>query len=49
MNVDKALNADLGFLLKLKEEGRTRAGAWLGKHFGQVGVESSIDLVKLFG
>jgi NTE family protein len=49
MNVDKALNADLGFLLKLKEEGRTRAGTWLGKHFGQVGGESSIDLVKLFG
>ena len=49
MNVDKALNADLGFLLKLKEEGRTRAGAWLGKHFGRVGGESSIDLVKLFG
>jgi NTE family protein len=49
MNVDKALNADLGFLLKLKEEGRTRAGAWLEKHFHQVGEESSIDLVKLFG
>ena len=49
MNVDKALNADLGFLLKLKEEGRTRAGAWLEKHFHQVGKESSIDLVKLFG
>ena len=49
MNADKALNADLGFLLKLKEEGRTRAGAWLEKHFHQVGEESSIDLVKLFG
>ena len=49
MNVDKAVNADLAFLLKLKEEGRTRAGAWLEKHFYQVGEESSIDLVKLFG
>jgi len=49
MSIEKALNADLGFLLKLKEEGRTRAGAWLEKHFSQVGGESSIDLVKLFG
>lgn len=49
MSIEKALNADLAFLLKLKEEGRTRAGAWLEKHFHQVGEESSIDLVKLFG
>ena len=49
MSVDKAANADLGFLLKLKEEGRTRAGTWLEKHFDQVGEQSSIDLSKLFG
>ena len=49
MSIEKTLNADLGFLLKLKEEGRTRAGAWLEKHFDQVGGESSIDLAKLFG
>ncbi|MEK6209749.1 MAG: patatin-like phospholipase family protein [Pseudomonadota bacterium] len=49
MSIEKALNADLGFLLKLKEEGRTRAGAWLEKHFDQVGGRSSIDLAKLFG
>jgi len=49
MSVEKTLNADLGFLLKLKEEGRTRAEAWLEKHFDQLGGESSIDLAKLFG
>jgi NTE family protein len=49
MSIDKTLNADLGFLLKLKEEGRSRAGAWIEKHLDQVGGESSIDLAKLFG
>ncbi len=49
MSVEKTLNADLGFLLKLKEEGRTRASAWLEKHLDQIGGESSIDLAKLFG
>lgn len=49
MSIEKALNADLAFLLKLKEEGRTRAGAWLENHFDQVGGESSVDLAKLFG
>ena len=49
MTLEKAANADLGFLLKLKEEGRTRAGTWLEKHFDQVGGQSSIDLTKLFG
>ena len=49
LSVEKAANADLGFLLKLKEEGRTRAGTWLEKHFDQVGGQSSIDLSKLFG
>jgi len=49
LSVEKAANADLGFLLKLKEEGRTRAGTWLEKHFDQVGGQSSINLSKLFG
>jgi len=29
MRVEKTLNADLAFLLKLKEEGRARADTWL--------------------
>ncbi len=49
MSIEKAFKADLGFLLKLKDEGRARAGAWLEKHFDQVGGRSSIDLAKLFG
>jgi NTE family protein len=49
MSLDKALNADLGFLMKLKEEGRTRADAWIGKHLDQVGRRSTIDLVSMFG
>lgn len=48
LSVDKALNADLGFLNKLKEEGRTRADAWIDRHLAQVGRRSSIDLEKLF-
>ena len=49
ISVDKALNADSGFLNKLKEEGRTRADTWLMKHFDRIGRESSIDLVQMFG
>jgi NTE family protein len=49
MRVEKTLNADLGFLLKLKEEGRARAHAWLDRHFDQIGRRSSIDLAAVFG
>lgn len=44
MRVEKSLNADLEFLLKLKEEGRTRADAWLEQSAGLLGQRSSIDL-----
>lgn len=44
MRVEKSLNADLEFLLKLKEEGRTRADAWLEQSAGHLGQRSSIDL-----
>ncbi len=49
MSLDKTLNADMGFLTKLKEEGRTRADTWIGKHLDQVGRRSTIDLVSMFG
>jgi NTE family protein len=49
MSTDKALNANVGFLTTLKEEGRTRADAWIGKHLDQVGRRSTIDLASLFG
>jgi NTE family protein len=49
MKVEKSFNADLGFLLKLKEEGRARADAWLGENFYRIGRRSSIDMEALFG
>ncbi|HEX7812884.1 MAG TPA: patatin-like phospholipase family protein [Burkholderiales bacterium] len=48
MQVEKSLNVDPGFLLKLKEEGRARAAAWLAAHYGKVGKESSLDLAGMF-
>jgi len=44
MRIEKSFNADLEFLLKLKEEGRLRAQAWLEQNAGQIGRRSSIDL-----
>ncbi|HEX9452268.1 MAG TPA: patatin-like phospholipase family protein [Burkholderiales bacterium] len=44
MRTDKALNATPEFLLKLRDEGRTRADAWLNKNAGLVGRRSSVDL-----
>lgn len=44
MRVEKTLNADLDFLLKLKDEGRTRAEAWLEESARHLGRRSSIDL-----
>lgn len=48
MQVEKSLNVDLGFLLKLKEEGRARAEAWLTTHYRKVGKASSLDLDGMF-
>ena len=44
MRIEKSFNADLAFLLKLKEEGRQRADAWLDQNAGLLGRRSSIDL-----
>ncbi len=48
MQIEKSLNVDLGFLLKLKEEGRARAQAWLAAHYGKLGKASSFDLDGMF-
>lgn len=48
MQIEKSLNVDLGFLLKLKEEGRARAQAWLEAHSGKLGKASSFDLDGMF-
>ena len=48
MQIEKSLNVDMGFLLKLKQEGRTRAESWLASHYGKVGKTSSFDLDAMF-
>jgi hypothetical protein len=44
MRTDKALNATPEFLIKLRDEGRIRADAWLVKNGGLLGRRSSLDL-----
>ena len=41
-------NADLDFLLALKEIGRTRAAQWLEATFSALGHRSSIDIAEVF-
>ena len=41
-------NADLDFLLALKEIGRNRAGEWLEATFDALGARSSIDIREMF-
>lgn len=48
LQVEKTLNVDLGFLLKLRDAGRARAEAWLAANLGKVGRQSSVDLERLF-
>ena len=42
------MTLDRDFLDLLFELGRTTADGWLQKHYGQLGVDSTIDLNKLF-
>ncbi len=42
------LLAHAPFLELLREQGKERAGAWLGEHFAAVGRRSSLDLKKWF-
>lgn len=49
LQVEKTLNVDLGFLIRLRDEGRAQADAWLTRHFDRIGRESSIDLARRFG
>jgi NTE family protein len=42
--VSSKLNADLEFLIHLRDQGRDHAQAWLDAHYGQVGRESSVDI-----
>jgi NTE family protein len=42
------LNAGMDFLLHLKEIGRKAADEWLKKNWDSIGVESSVDIHKMF-
>ena len=41
-------STDWGFLTDLRDRGREAAGEWLGRHFDDLGVRSSVDLRKEF-
>jgi NTE family protein len=41
-------NADWDFLIFLRDQGRRCAGDWLAKNFAKLGVESSIDIDKMY-
>jgi NTE family protein len=41
-------NADWDFLIFLRNQGRKCAGDWLAKNFVKLGVESSVDIDKLY-
>lgn len=42
------LNTHRSFLLLLRDQGRSRADAWLENHRDKLGVRSSVDLAELF-
>jgi len=41
-------NADWDFLIFLRDQGRKCAGNWLAKNFVKLGVESSVDIDKMY-
>ena len=41
-------NADWNFLIFLRDQGRKCAGDWLANNFVKLGVESSIDIDKVY-
>jgi NTE family protein len=41
-------NADWDFLIFLRDQGRKCAGDWLAKNFVKLGVESSVDIDKMY-
>ncbi len=45
LELSSKYNCDINFLLKLKAKGRANAESWLKKHFKEINVESSVDIV----
>ncbi len=48
LGVSSKLNTEWDFLMHLKEVGRTAAAEWLGAHFDQIGVTTTLDLQEKF-
>jgi NTE family protein len=48
LGVSSKFNADLEFLLHLKEIGRSRAALWIEENIDALGVRSSIDIREIF-
>jgi len=48
LRTEKSLNASLPFLLRLRDEGRARAHAWLRNEASRVGRRATLDLARLF-
>jgi NTE family protein len=48
LGVSSKLNADLEFLLHLRDLGRRTAGAWIDAHFDRIGRESTVDIREKF-
>ncbi|TXH38285.1 MAG: patatin-like phospholipase family protein [Rhodospirillaceae bacterium] len=48
LSVHSKLNPDLRFLLELKSAGRSRAEAWLERHFDALGETSTVDITATY-
>ncbi|MGI9407817.1 MAG: patatin-like phospholipase family protein [Hyphomicrobiaceae bacterium] len=48
LSVASKLSPDWDFLCHLRDIGRDTAKAWLKKHFGKIGVKSSIDIGEMY-
>jgi NTE family protein len=48
LGVSSKLNADLDFLLHLRDLGRRTVDAWLARHFERIGIESTVDIRAKF-
>ena len=48
LNASSKQNLEWEFLVYLRDVGRNTAAAWLDKHYGKIGNESSVDLRSLF-
>ena len=49
LEIEKSLNTSQPFLLRLKEEGRKRAEAWLTEHGAALGRRSTLDMSRFAG